>query len=229
VDNINKENLIELWPVTILTRKFDQSEQVNPALIKLFTLHRAQHQTTPVPAFVSADNFAVDLPNPALDSLKGFIISSVGEIAHALNHKHWKKLKSVDIDITGMWYQISNDYSFHEMHIHGNCSWSGVYYVQSGSASKSEKDVLPNGMLNGVTRFYGPHTEYCAAGHGDWGNYYLQDDTFTSYPEDGQLVVFPSHLKHMAFPYKGEQDRIIVSFHAQVNSEQSLQYNYSFN
>jgi hypothetical protein len=204
-----KGELIKLWPVTILTRKFDQSEQVNPELITLFTKHREQHQTRPGPAFVSADNFAVDLPSPALDSLK--------------------KLNSVDIDVTGMWYQISNDFSFHETHIHGNCSWSGVYYVQSGSASKSARDVLPNGMLNGVTRFYGPHTEYCAAGHGDWGNFYLQDDSYTSYPEDGQLVIFPSHIKHMAFPYQGEQDRIIVSFHAQVNSEQSMQYNYSFN
>ena len=226
-----KGDLIKLWPVTILTRKFDQSEQVNPELITLFTQHRNQHQTKPGAAFVSADNFAVDMQNPALDSLKTFIVSSVGEIAQALNYKYWEKLKltSVDIDVTGMWYQISNGFSFHETHIHGNCSWSGVYYVQSGSASKSDKDVLPNGMLNGVTRFYGPHTEYCAAGHGDWGNFYLQDDSFTSYPEDGQLVIFPSHLKHMAFPYQGEKDRIIVSFHAQVNSEQSMLYNYSFN
>ena len=83
-------------------------------------------------------------------------------------------------------------------------------------------------MLNGVTRFYGPNMEYGAAGHGDWGNYYLHDHALTRYPEDGALVIFPSHLKHMVFPYKGEQDRVIVSFHAQVNSKTQIEYKYSF-
>ena len=34
--------------------------------------------------------------------------------------------------------------------------------------------------------------------------------------EKGKLVIFPAHLKHMVFPYNGDDDRIIVSFHAQV-------------
>ena len=42
------------------------------------------------------------------------------------------------------------------------------------------------------------------------------------------LVVFPSHVKHMAFPYSGERDRVIVSFHAQVHGETDLKYNYEF-
>ncbi len=40
--------------------------------------------------------------------------------------------------------------------------------------------------------------------------------------------MFPSYLKHMVFPYSGEQDRVIVSFHAQVDGEKELQYRYQF-
>ena len=59
--------------------------------------------------------------------------------------------------------------------------------------------------------------------------HYLQDYNWTSYPRDGNLIIFPSYLKHMAFPYNGEKDRIIVSFHAQVNSDSEVKYNYGFN
>jgi hypothetical protein len=42
--------------------------------------------------------------------------------------------------------------------------------------------------------------------------------------------VFPSHIKHMPFPYDGEEDRVIVSFHAQVyNASGTQNYDYSFN
>ena len=130
--------------------------------------------------------------------------------------------------LTGLWFQITNQHAFHEMHVHGNCSWSGVYYVEAGNASRTANDRHANGMPNGITRFYGPHTEYMAAGHGDRGNLYLTDNTWDVYPENGKLVVFPSHLKHMVFPYQGEKDRVIVSFHAVVDTPQPQRYQYGF-
>ena len=69
-----------------------------------------------------------------------------------------------------------------------------------------------------------------AGGFGDYGNLYLHDNNWDSYPEDGKLCVFPAHIKHMPFPYNGEEDRVIVSFHAQVfNASGTQNYDYSFN
>ena len=224
---------IELWPATISRRRLENYREINAELIRLFRWYQRENSNseTPGSGFISPDNFANDIDNRALDSLKSFITDGVYEISGRLNEKYWKRfaLKTLRVDVTGMWFQISNGFTFHETHVHGNCSWSGVYYVQAGSASKSNDDRMANGMLNGVTRFYGPHLEESAAGHGDWGNYYLQDNTWTSYPEDGVLVIFPSYLKHMAFPYNGKEDRIIVSFHAQVNSDSEIKYQYGFN
>ena len=76
---------------------------------------------------------------------------------------------------------MSNEHAFHETHIHGNCAWSGVYYVEVGDCSTCPADHGAD-MPNGVTRFYGPHMEVTAGGHGEFGNLYLQDTHFDSYP-----------------------------------------------
>lgn len=218
--------LTSLWPVTLLQAKLDQHETINPQLISIFRQYQRENGNK-MP-FVSPDNFAVELQHPALDVLKKFIMDNVFYVAARLNGKYWGKKESIDINVTGFWFQISNNYSFHETHIHGNCSWSGVYYVDAGDSSKNKNDRLANGMPNGITRFYGPNMEYGAGGHSDKGNFYLQDSSFDSFPENGKLVVFPSHLKHMVFPYNGERDRIIVSFHAMVTSPDEKNFNYSF-
>ena len=226
---MSKPHIEQLWPVSILTQRLEDHEPVNAELIRLFRDYQKENPGNASSVYSSPDNFAQGLKNPAIERLTRFIMDNVFAIASEINRDHWKTSQSINIDITGMWFQISNDFGFHETHIHGNCSWSGVYYVQSGSASRSREDKHANGMPNGVTRFYGPNLEHGAGGHGDMGNYYLMNASYDSFPEDGKLVVFPSHLKHMVFPYQGEQDRIIVSFHAQVNGDRELRYNYGFN
>ena len=218
----------QLWPVSILSRRFGKYQKVNPELIELFRQYQKEHPATSGSVYSSPDNFSHGIENEALQSLEKFIMDNIFSIASELNAPYWKHGMSLDVTLTGLWFQVSNNFGFHEMHVHGNCSWSGVYYVQAGSSSRSAADIHENGMPNGITRFYGPHTEYLAGGHGDRGNYYLNDHTYDSYPEDGKLCIFPSHLKHMVFPYQGEQDRIIVSFHGTVDAEEELRYGYSF-
>ena len=227
VANKSDNKLTQLWPVTILSRRFGKYQQVNPQLIELFNQYRKAHPGKPGPVYASPDNFSANTENPAILALQKFIMDCVFEIASQVNAPYWDKKQAYNVHLTGMWFQISNHYGFHETHVHGNCSWSGVYYVQTAGCSRGPDDLGENGQPNGITRFYGPHTEYQAGGHGDLGNYYLQDHTFDSYPQDGKLVVFPSHIKHMVFPYNGEQDRVIVSFHAQINGDQELRYSYS--
>ena len=43
------------------------------------------------------------------------------------------------------------------------------------------------------------------------------------------MSIFPSNLKHMALPYIGEKDRIIVSFNAQVHGNKGdALFDYAF-
>ena len=161
-----------------------------------------------------------------LEELADFIRAGIFEVALDANADYWQANDQVKINLTGLWFQISNGYNFHETHVHGNCSWSGVYYVCAGDSSSSPESHKGK-QPNGITRFYGPNMEYMAGGHGDYGNFYLHDSSWDSYPQDGKLCVFPSYLKHMVFPYNGAEDRVIVSFHAQVfNSKGGMDYDY---
>lgn len=223
-------NIIKLWPTTILAKRFAHHQKVNPQLLELFYQHRQREQRSPGEAYASRDDLLIQYPlHRELNELAEFIEQGIIEVARDANSARWKANEAVRVKMTGLWFQIANGYAFHETHVHGNCSWSGVYYVRAADASASPEDHR-GGQPNGVTRFYGPHMEHMAGGHGDFGNYYLHDSSWDSYPQDGKLVVFPSHIKHMAFPYHGDEDRVIVSFHAQLyNSKGVMNYDYSFN
>ena len=221
-------NISSHWAVPVLTKKFGAHQKINPDLLGLFYEYKRSNPRNQGSVYSSPDNLDKIIKHPSMERLSKFIMDGVFEIASHVNAPYWKETSNIHIDVTGIWFQITNDYGFHETHIHGNCSWSGVYYVQSGNASKNASELASNGMPNGITRFYGPQMEITAGGHGDNGNLYLQDHSIDSYPEDGKLVIFPSHLKHMVYPYAGEDDRVIVSFHAQVNGDTELRYGYSF-
>ena len=212
----------------MLARTNDQHASIKQDLLDLLYAHRDEHTKASGPVYASRDNlYELYKDHPAFAALIKFILDSVYQVAAHANAKAWQNSQSIDVKLTGVWFQISNDNGLHETHVHGNCSWSGVYYVQAGESSRSKSDRR-NGLLNGVTRFYGPYMEFLAGGHSEFGNLYLGHGSWDSFPADGKIAVFPSYLKHMVFPYSGEQDRVIVSFHAQVDGESELQYNYQF-
>lgn len=220
-----------LWPTPILTKQFSDFNAVNPTLLELLRQIQTKAGAQGSPGYATHDRLLKEYPaHRGLQAVSQFIAAGVFEVASAVNAPYWEKMKVGDLDVhlTGLWFQLSNEFNFHETHVHGNCSWSGVYYVQSGDSGK-ESGYPAYKCPNGVTRFYGPHLEHHAGGYLDLGNFFLQDITYDSTPEDGKLVVFPSYLKHMIYPYKGSLDRVVISFHAQVTGKEPLQLDYSFN
>jgi len=224
------ENIQMLWPTPILRKKFKQHQKVNQELITLFKEHRRLDNNNDMPVYSSSDDLLMRYNNDALNQLFSFISESTFEIASTVNEEMWKHCvsKKMRMNVVGAWFQIQNGHGFHEVHNHGNCSWSGVYYVQVDDEEKRIKNK-ELGDKNGITRFYGHHTDLIGGGYMDSGNHYMQSTSFDSKPEAGVLCIFPSHLKHMALPYIGEKDRIIISFNAQVNGDKGdALYNYSF-
>lgn len=218
-----------LWPTPVLIRSNEHHASIQRELLDLFYEHRNKHSKSKVPVYASRDDLSGLYKNhPAFAKMVKFIMDCVFDLAAHVNGEFWRRSQGIEVTLTGVWFQISNGYGFHETHIHGNCSWSGVYYVQAGESSHSADDKR-DGLINGVTRFYGPYMEAGAGGHAEFGNLYLQYHTWDSFPEDGKIVVFPSYLKHMVFPYQGERDRVVVSFHAQIHGEKALSYGYEFN
>ena len=99
------------------------------------------------------------------------------------------------------WFHIGKKYSCHDVHNHGNCSWCGIFYVDSGEVDKGGETIFRNPVTPNFT---------------DCGNNYV----FTSIrvmPENGKLVLFPSYLDHYQSLYTGDKDRIVIGFNMTLN------------
>lgn len=117
--------------------------------------------------------------------------------------------------IVDSWFHITNDGGYHDAHFHAHCSWCGIYYLQAGDCSAAPDQ----GAGNGVNRFYSPLT--FAGAFSDYGNHYLSSNRIDIVPEDGVLILFPAYLLHSALPYRGQKDRIVISFNSQSVLQES--------
>jgi uncharacterized protein (TIGR02466 family) len=207
------------WPVPIAKQQFAGAEEVNLVLAKAFRAMRfgmaGDENST---FFASPDDLLQRIDLPEFRQLIEFIAASLQETVKQANAHAWPAGRmTLNLEMVGCWFQIQNGNAFHDIHTHGNCSWSGIYYVQIDPAEKRRQHISL-GELNGVTRFYGPYSQFLGGAHMDSGNTYLQKNTLDVQPEEGNLVLFPSYLPHKAMPYAGEKDRIILSFNAQIHS-----------
>lgn len=199
---------------------FDRAAEVNPVLVRAFGAMRATDPgADPNSGFyASADDLLRRVELPEFRALLQFIAASLQSTAQQANAGVWPPgRQGLQLELVGAWFQIQNGATFHDVHTHGNCSWSGVYYVQvDPQPRRAEHPQL--GALNGVTRFYSPLFPLLGGAHIDMGNAWLQQATLDIAPQEGALVLFPSFLPHKAMPYTGDRDRIIVSFNAQIRA-----------
>ncbi len=218
-----------LWPTPLGVHRYAEAAGVNPLLVRVFSALRiAQSQARsqggdppPPSAFFASDDDLVDrIRLPEWQGFLRFVVESLRDTVKGANVGVWPA-QGLDLRISldGMWFQMSNGGAFHDVHSHGNCSWSGVYCVQVDPQERRVSHPT-YGPANGVTRFFGPRFERLGGARIDMGNAYLQDAHLDFDPVPGQLLIFPSWLAHQALPYGGEQERVIISFNASVHAAQ---------
>ena len=223
---------LQLWPTTLGLYQWPQAADANEVLARVFGALRATQSGPGAKPhfFASGDDLLQRIQLPEWQALVRFIVEGIRDTAASANGG-WLddagQAPAFNIAIEGLWCQISNRGVHHDVHTHGNCSWSGVYCVQvDDEATRCAHEVY--GPLNGVTRFYGPHFNTLGGAHMDLGAAYLQQPHTDIAPRPGQLVVFPSWLPHQAMPYEGERDRIIVSFNASLHAAQGSNQRHGF-
>jgi uncharacterized protein (TIGR02466 family) len=218
---IAPDPLLTLWHTPIGVHRFAEADAVNEVLVRVFQSMRATDPAATdqrLAFYASRDDLLQRIRLSEWEHLIGFIVDSLRQTVVLANQGAWPEGKpGFQIAIRGIWFQISSQGSHHDLHTHGNCSWSGVYCLQvDPPAQRGAHPVL--GATNGVTRFYGPHFNRLGGAAMDFGNAYLQNAHFDVPPVPGQLVVFPSWLPHQAMPYHGTADRVIVSFNVSVHA-----------
>ncbi len=215
-----------LWPTPLGIHDYPPAADFNPLLARMLGALRVAQQAqraTPAAAFFASDDDLLQrLKLPEWQAFVRFVVERLRDTVREANRAAWPASGAdagieLRVAIEGMWFQFSRDGAFHDLHTHGNCSWSGVYCVQvDDEAQRCAHPVY--GAANGVTRFQGPYASALAGAHVDLGNAYLLPPHIDVAPRPGRLMLFPSWLPHQALPYAGDRERLIVSFNASVHA-----------
>jgi uncharacterized protein (TIGR02466 family) len=154
-----------------------------------------------------------DSEDQAIQSLKKFCEGALRDSLKALAEPQGRRreVDTATITLHESWVHITTNGGHHDVHIHGNCSWCGIYYVDIGDCV--------NRPTNGMTEFYSPFRST----YDDFGvRLALPGDVVRVAPLEGKLVLFPSYVPHAAGRYTGKQDRIVIAFNARVNNGKAM-------
>lgn len=221
-----------LWQVDIFLYKNDNHEAIKNGLVDYIKQVEASQLydiesgvATGIKHNLKESHFNFfESPNKEVKLMYDFCHDKLRQTIEEVNSSIWQGRKSnVCTEIHESWYHITKTGGFHDTHTHSNCSWCGIYYIDSGDKyPMHERGMIPSlfgGLMEetmgGQTRFYNTAT---TNGYTDAGNMHLASKgTHTIVPEDGLLVIFPSHLFHSVTPYIGTESRINVAFNSRTN------------
>ena len=146
---------------------FDRAEKINPLFDRIFKTMRATDVENPTSErsnfYASQDDLLNRVKLSEWSDFLQFVVASLRDTARIANQEIWPTEQvDLQIGIQGIWFQISNGGLSHDIHTHGNCSWSGVYVVSvDDDETRCRHPVY--GRLNGATRFYSPLFERLVA------------------------------------------------------------------
>ncbi len=135
--------------------------------------------------------------NQTVIETRKYIASCLKEILNNLLNAE----NDFKIAFSESWYHIGNKNSSHDVHAHINCSWCGIYYIQSGDSNMGGETFFCNPVFSNFL---------------DEGTIHHNDTEYIVTPEDGKLILFPSYLKHFQSLYSGTSNRIVVAFNSTI-------------
>jgi len=217
-------SIMEAWPATLFFCDWPEQQARGPRLVEhirgLASGFSTKIESGVATSSKSADGLIespLDLfqktDNADLLALADWIKHCVRAAVNKVNGPGMA-LERLSVTFTESWFHITNDGGFHDAHVHGNCSWCGIFYLAAGDSDQVAQGGTDKAG-NGINRFYAhiPTGGYVS----DYGSAYLRRGYVDVQPIDGRLVVFPSFLLHSALPYRGTEDRIVMAFNTQTH------------
>jgi len=205
-----------LWATPLMEVRNPNHAQIKEALVRhCYEIER--HAKEPIESGVtprrkanlyeSRFNF-FDHPHPEILALRQFCSDALTAVVTKLiQHAGGGRAQAppIKVDLFESWIHITREGGYHEVHNHPNCSWCGIYYVAPADCT-----VEPP---NGINRFFSPIDIM----YDDPGAEAYPQKPISVTPAEGTLVLFPAYVKHLAVPYKGQRDRIVLAFNSRVS------------
>jgi uncharacterized protein (TIGR02466 family) len=203
-----------LWNTPLIEATNPDHPRIKEALIR-YCYEFERQAATPIESGVTIKKKAnlyeskfnfFTYPYPEVQALRNFCAQALAEaVLKLINHvEGGTAVQRVAVDLHESWIHITHEGGYHEVHNHPNCTWCGIYYLEP-----AECTVDP---LNGVNRFFSPIDIM----FDDPGTRAYPQKPITVTPEEGKLFMFPSYVKHLAVPYRGKKDRVLISFNSRV-------------
>jgi uncharacterized protein (TIGR02466 family) len=194
-----KEELLQLFPTPLLIVPYEESIDKELAYLKTISYREQQQNGN----YRSDDSYL--LRKEELKNIKNFLGEAVDKFTKNVLQSKQRLV------ITQCWANRNPKGSKHHEHVHPNSIISGVMYFQINEKlppiqfSKANQD----GMKLEPIKYN-----------------YVNSESFMLPCKPGELILFPSSLKHSVPINQGDEDRISVSFNTfcidVIGSEQAL-------
>jgi uncharacterized protein (TIGR02466 family) len=108
-----------------------------------------------------------------------------------------------DFKLSNMWININKSGNYNTQHCHPKSILSGVFWVKTSDNCGKLSFQSPNSFVEA------PLLDSMDENIKKDQNYY---HTFDFCPQEGRIILFPSHLYHLVEPNESEEDRISIAF-----------------
>ena len=205
---IELDNDVRLvWPTPIFNRAYPNTSDMNTRLLEIVHQKEQEDKGT-TKSIVSGWHSTEDVHTwhyPEVERLLEFISEAVTELTKLSTGAADENMSANSTYIA--WANILRKGGYHKAHTHPGCTWSGVYYIESGLDDSID---IPEDA--GSIEFFDPR-------HGvemvpTPGNPFGQRIGFTA--ENGRLLCFPAWLRHTVNPYMGKRERVSIAFNVRI-------------
>jgi len=194
-----KDELLQIFPTPLLITKYegDLSKEIK-YVDNLPYIEQKQNAN-----FKSVDTYLLEIEE--LKNLKNFFYESLNKYTKNINQSDQRLI------VTQCWANKNPPGSKHHEHVHPNSILSGVFYL------RQDKTLPP-------IQFAKSNQHGIKLDPKKYNN--LNSETFLLPCVDGELLLFPSNLKHSVLINRGKEERISLSFNTfsvdTLGSENSL-------
>ncbi len=193
------EDVVLAFPTPIYRRLWPKTQAFNAALREIVLARKAASPSTArsnIGGWQSSHDL-ITWPHPEMKQLGEMIHEAFGAaMERELGHRRFTCRLAVSA-----WANVNAHGHYNRHHTHANNHWSGVYYVDLGQPDSS---ISPNGAIEFIDPR--PAVGVFELGPGS------AVSTWTLQPEAGQLLLFPSWLRHGVLPFYGTGERISIAF-----------------